>query len=149
MKATQTWNAGPLPKFYLIIDGTQSRATAALRATRRYPVAWASASIAASYARPSAACPDFISISASARPARLLSSSRLTFFRRVLERGEELLELWIAAKVFQIFVSHQSIAIFVPAMDGFLQVVQRVVGAIGSRRHTGEVIPRRPRVSLS
>ena len=65
----------------------------------------------------------------------------LLFVGRMLEFGGELLEFWVAAKVFQVGVGQQSIGILVPAMDGFLQVLQRVVGAIGGLRHTGEAIP--------
>jgi len=77
------------------------------------------------------------------------TASRKVMSIWVLEFGDELLKLWLAAKVFQIVIGHQSIGILVPAMDGFLQILQRVVGAIGGLRYTGEVIPHRPRVSQS
>jgi uncharacterized repeat protein (TIGR03803 family) len=59
-------------------------------------------------------------ISPSAEPVQLLSLGFLIFRGRVLEFGDELLELGVGAKVFQIVVCHQAIGILVPAIDGLL-----------------------------
>ena len=49
------------------------------------------------------------------------------------EFGDELLEVWVGAELLQIRVGHQDVGIFVPAIDGFTQILQRVIGVVGSQ----------------
>ena len=71
----------------------------------------------------------------------------LNFCGRVLEFGDQLLKFSIVAEVLQIVVGHQTIGIFILAIDGLLQILESVIGAVGNRCHTGEGIPHREWVS--
>jgi hypothetical protein len=37
------------------------------------------------------------------------------------------------AELLQIRVGHQAVGVFVPAIDGFAQILQRVIGVVGSQ----------------
>src|ERR1700727_678186 len=63
--------------------------------------------------------------------------------------GDQLLELWVGPQALQVVVDDQAISIFKPATDGFLQILKSVIGKIGGRCHTGEVIPHREGAALS
>jgi hypothetical protein len=39
----------------------------------------------------------------------------------------------LGAELLQIKVGHQAVGIFVPAIDGFTQILQRVIGVVGSQ----------------
>jgi hypothetical protein len=49
------------------------------------------------------------------------------------EFGDELLGVGVGAELLQIRVGHQAVGIFVPAIDGFRQIPQRVIGVVGSQ----------------
>jgi hypothetical protein len=63
--------------------------------------------------------------------------------------GDELLEFWVGAEIFQIGVGHQTVGIFVSAIEGFLQILKGVIGTVGGGRDTGEGVPDLPGVSQS
>ena len=54
----------------------------------------------------------------------------------------------ILAQAPQIIVCCQSIGIFIAALDGFTQILKRVLGMVGSDGNTGERIPHREAVAL-
>src|ERR1700691_5644778 len=66
---------------------------------------------------------------------------------RVFEFGNEFLETGVRAKAFQIIVGGQSIGIFIPALDGFAQILESVVEMVRSDGGTRERIPHRETVS--
>jgi hypothetical protein len=71
-----------------------------------------------------------------------------TFLGGRSDLGNELLELMIGAEFPQIVVGHQAIGIFISAADGLTQILQGVIGAVGSCCYAGEAIPSRPAASV-
>src|SRR5580658_5702379 len=69
--------------------------------------------------------------------------------RRAFEGRDEVPELWVGAEILQIVVRHHAIGIFVTTIDGFLQVLEGVIGAVGRDCYTGKGVPHREWVSLS
>ena len=66
----------------------------------------------------------------------------------VFEFGDQFLELGIPAKALKIIVGRQSIGIFIPALDGFMEILKRFIRMAGCDGHTGKRIPHRETVSL-
>ena len=72
----------------------------------------------------------------------------LNFRGRVFERSDELLELRVGMESLQIVVSHETVGIFISAIDGLAKILERVARAVRGRCYAGEGIPYREGVAL-
>ena len=51
----------------------------------------------------------------------------------VLSSATSCWKFGLGVELLQIRVGHQAVGIFVPAIDGFTQILQRVIGVVGSQ----------------
>ena len=68
--------------------------------------------------------------------------------RLLSKLGDDFLEMGIGVEALKIVFGHETIGVFISTIDGFSQILKRVIGTVGSHRYAGKGIPRRERVSM-